>query len=122
MLEKVLFVTKMFLDGWEKLLLEDVFVSLKKFLLKLIELWDQGTTSAELAQEWQQAYLSASARTVRPRLLEDGLVSRKPAKKPLITRKNIRERLIFCKRYRDCTAEDWGKVIVSDVLKKKGQH
>ncbi len=38
MLEKALFVTKMFLDGWEKLLLEDVFVSLKKFLLKLTEL------------------------------------------------------------------------------------
>ncbi len=58
MLEKALFVTKLFLDGWEKLLLEDVFVSLKKFLLKLTELWDQGTTSAELAQEWQQACLS----------------------------------------------------------------
>ncbi|CDQ76016.1 unnamed protein product [Oncorhynchus mykiss] len=47
-------------------------------LLKLIQLWDRGTTSIELVQEWQQA----SARTVRQRLLEDGLVSRRAAKKP----------------------------------------
>ena len=77
-------------------------------LLKLIQLRDRGTTSTELAQEWQQAGVSASARTVRQRLLEDGLVSRRAAKKPLLSRKNIRDRLIFCKRYRDCTAEDWG--------------
>ena len=34
-------------------------------LLKLIQLRDQGTTSTEFAQEWQQAGVSASARTVR---------------------------------------------------------
>ncbi|KAJ8351374.1 hypothetical protein SKAU_G00228500 [Synaphobranchus kaupii] len=67
-------------------------------LLKLIQLRDRGTTSAELAQEWQQAGVSASARTVRRRLLEDGLVSRRAAKKPLLSRKNIRDRRIFCKR------------------------
>ncbi|CDQ93266.1 unnamed protein product, partial [Oncorhynchus mykiss] len=82
-------------------------------LLKLIQLRDRGTTSTELAQEWQQAGVSASARTVRRRLLEDGLVSRRASKKPLLSRKNIRDRLIFCKRYRDWTAEDWGKVIFS---------
>jgi hypothetical protein len=42
----------------------------------LIQLRDLGTTSTERAQEWQQAGVSASARTVRQRLLEDGLVSR----------------------------------------------
>ena len=46
--------------------------------------------------------------------MKDGLVSRRAAKKPLLSRKNIRDRLIFCKRYRDWTAEDWGKVIFSD--------
>ncbi|CDQ76974.1 unnamed protein product, partial [Oncorhynchus mykiss] len=83
-------------------------------LLKLIQLQDRGTTSTELAQEWQQAGVSASACTVRRRLLEDGLVSRRAAKKPLLSRKNIRDRLIFCKRYGDWTAEDWGKVIFSE--------
>ena len=37
-------------------------------LLKFIQLRDRGTTSIELAQEWQQADVSASARTVRQRL------------------------------------------------------
>ncbi|KAL7856497.1 hypothetical protein SRHO_G00153960, partial [Serrasalmus rhombeus] len=83
-------------------------------LLKVFQLRDQATSSAELAQEWQQAGVSASARTVRQRLLEQGLVSRRAAKKPLLSRKNIRDRLIFCKRYREWTAEDWGKVIFSD--------
>uniref|UniRef100_A0A8C8II28 Heat shock 70 kDa protein 12A n=1 Tax=Oncorhynchus tshawytscha TaxID=74940 RepID=A0A8C8II28_ONCTS len=54
------------------------------------------------------------SRTLRRRLLEDGLVSRRAAKKPLLSRKNIGDRLIFCKRYRDWTAEDWSKVIFSD--------
>ena len=53
-------------------------------LLKLIQLRDRGTTSTELAQEWQQAGVSASARTVRRRLLDNGLVSRRAAKKPLL--------------------------------------
>ena len=83
-------------------------------LLKLIRLRDRGTTSTELAQEWQQAGVSASTRTVKRRVLEDGLVSRRAAKKPLLSRKNIKDRLISCKRYRDWTAEDWGKVIFSD--------
>ncbi len=34
-------------------------------LLKLIQLWDRGTTRAELAQEWQQAGVSASAHPPR---------------------------------------------------------
>ncbi|ROL52870.1 DEP domain-containing protein 7 [Anabarilius grahami] len=83
-------------------------------LLKRIQLRDRSATSAELAQEWQQAGVSASARTVRPRLLEDGLVSRRAAKKPLLSKKNIRDRLIFCRKYSEWTAEDWGKVIFSD--------
>jgi len=58
--------------------------------------------------------VSASARTVRQRILEYGLVSRRAANKPFLSRKNIRDRLIFCKRYRDWTAEDWDKVIFSD--------
>ncbi|RXN03553.1 zinc finger MYM-type 1-like protein [Labeo rohita] len=83
-------------------------------LLKRIQLRDRSATSAELAQEWQQAGVSASASTVRQRFLEDGLVSRRAAKKPLLSKKNIRDRLIFCKKYGEWTAEDWGKVIFSD--------
>ena len=73
-------------------------------LLKFIQLRDRGTTSTELAQDGQQAGVSASARIVRRRLLVDGLVSRRAAKKPLLSRKNIRDRLIFCKKVQglDC--------------------
>ena len=39
---------------------------------------------------------------------------KKGSKDPLLSRKNIRDRLIFCKRYRDWTVEDWSKVIFSD--------
>uniref|UniRef100_A0A096LR72 Transposase Tc1-like domain-containing protein n=1 Tax=Poecilia formosa TaxID=48698 RepID=A0A096LR72_POEFO len=74
-------------------------------LLKVFQLRDRATSSAELAQEWQQAGVSASARTVRRAVLEQGLDSRRAAKKPLLSRKNIRDRLILCKR---------GKVIFSD--------
>ena len=55
--------------------------------LKRIQLRDRSATSAEFAQEWQQAGVSASARTVRQRLLEDGLVSRRAANKPLLSKK-----------------------------------
>ena len=41
--------------------------------------------------------MRASAHTVRQRRLEDGLVSRWAAKKPLFSRKNTRDRLIFCR-------------------------
>ncbi|KAL7870253.1 hypothetical protein SRHO_G00077500 [Serrasalmus rhombeus] len=79
-----------------------------------IKLRDRVTTSAELAQEWQRAGVSTSERTVRRRLLEDGLLSRRAAKKPLLSKKNIKRRLTFCRKYWDWTAEDWGKVIFSD--------
>ena len=71
-------------------------------LPKLIQLRDRGTTSTELAQEWQQTAGSASARTVKQRFLEDGLVSRRAAKKPLLSRKNIRDRLIGLVQGLDC--------------------
>lgn len=83
-------------------------------LLKMIQLRYQSATSAELAQEWQQAGVSLSARTVRRRLLEDGQMSRREAKKPLLSKKNMRDELIFCKKYSEWTAEEWGKVIFSD--------
>lgn len=42
------------------------------------------------------------------------LMSGRAAKKSLLSRKNIGDRFIFCKRYRAGTAEYWGKTIFSD--------
>uniref|UniRef100_A0A9J8C147 Transposase Tc1-like domain-containing protein n=1 Tax=Cyprinus carpio carpio TaxID=630221 RepID=A0A9J8C147_CYPCA len=82
-------------------------------LLLRSQLWNRVTTSAELAQEWQQVGVRASY-TVRPRLLDNGLVSRKAAKEPLLSKKNVKDRLKFCRKYNDWTAEDWCKVIFSN--------
>lgn len=84
-------------------------------VLKACLLRHQTTTSAELAQEWQQAGVSTSALTVKWRLLEEGLVSRRAAKKPLVSSKNIRDRPIFCRRYRDWTPEDWDNVMMNPL-------
>ncbi|RXN05549.1 testis-expressed sequence 2 -like protein [Labeo rohita] len=83
-------------------------------LLKRIQLRDRSATSAELAQEWQQAGVSASARTVRRRVLEDGLVSRRAAKKPLLSKKKRQGQIDLLQKYGEWTAEDRGKVIFSD--------
>uniref|UniRef100_A0A9J7ZRK1 Transposase n=1 Tax=Cyprinus carpio carpio TaxID=630221 RepID=A0A9J7ZRK1_CYPCA len=52
---------------------------------------------AEFAQEWQRVGVRASA-----------------AKKPLLSKKNIKDRQKFCRMNKDWTAEDWCKVIFSD--------
>ena len=83
-------------------------------LLLRSHLWNRVDTSAELAQYWQQLGVSASARTVRRRLLDNSLVSRRAAKKPLLSKKIIKDRQKFCRKYKDWTAEDWCKVIFSD--------
>lgn len=57
---------------------------------------------------------SPSARTIRRRLCNNGFKSYKPAKKPILSAKNIRDRLEFCNKYKDWTEEDWSKVMFSD--------
>jgi transposase len=57
----------------------------------------------------------ASARTVRRRLLDDfNLPSRRPAKKARLSAKNIRDRIAFCKKYKDWTEDQWLGVTFSD--------
>lgn len=56
-----------------------------------------------------------SARTVRRRLnVKFGLKAYRPAKKPLLSKKNLRDRVIFCKKYQHFTAEMWEDVLWSD--------
>ncbi len=66
---------------------------------------------AQLPQEHQVP----STRTIRRRLhTELKLPSRRPAKKPSLSSKNIKDRIAFCRRYAHWTDEDWQKVIFSD--------
>lgn len=57
-------------------------------LLMKSQLWNRVTTSAELAQYWSA---SASAHTVRRTLLDNGLMTRRAAKKQLLSKENIKE-------------------------------
>lgn len=52
--------------------------------------------------------------TIRNRLGEVGLKACKPALKPKLSPKNIKDRLAFCRHYRNWSAEDWDKVAFSD--------
>ena len=56
-----------------------------------------------------------SSRTVRRRLLtEFKLPSRKPARKSRLSKKNIKDRMTFCKKYRHWTVDQWNTVLFSD--------
>lgn len=56
-------------------------------LLLRNQLRNRVATSAELAHDWQQAGVRASARTVRRRLLNNRMGSSRTAKKPLLSKK-----------------------------------
>lgn len=55
-----------------------------------------------------------SKQTIRRRLFNCGLKSRRPAKKPLLSKKNIRDRLVFCRKFKNWTADEWENVFFSD--------
>ncbi|KAF2889900.1 hypothetical protein ILUMI_16273 [Ignelater luminosus] len=55
-----------------------------------------------------------SSRTVRRRLNEAGLSSRRSAKKPLLTREYIVARLRFVRNHQNWTVDEWNRVLFSD--------
>lgn len=57
-----------------------------------------------------------SCRTIRRRLLQAGLKSRKAARKPRLSPKNVKDRLAFCQKYKDWTVDQWRQVIFSDEV------
>lgn len=58
--------------------------------------------------------LQISTSTVRRRLREAGLASRRPMTGPLLTREHRRSRLRFALEHRDWTIEDWKRVLFTD--------
>ena len=65
-----------------------------------------GSISSQLPPD-----ITVSIRTIKRRLCDEfKLRSYRPAKKPSLSVKNIRDRLNFCKKYRHWTAEDWSRV------------
>ena len=83
--------------------------------LKAIVVRSPHASSARIAQSAAANGVNISARTVRRRLLCDfGLPARRPAKKPLITKKQLRDRLKFCHAFKSKPAEWWERVVFSD--------
>ena len=58
--------------------------------------------------------VTPSVTTVKRRLRQFGLKAHRPAKKPLLSPKNRRDRIAFCRKYRLWTAEIWSNVMFSD--------
>jgi transposase len=56
-----------------------------------------------------------SVRTIQRRLHDNfQLKARRPARKPLLSKKNLRDRMSFCKKYSHWTEEMWKQVLFSD--------
>ena len=68
-------------------------------------------SSSRISHIMKERNVNVSSRTVRRRLQKDlGM----PAKKPMLTEKQRLMRLKFCRKYKDCTAEWWERVLFTD--------
>jgi transposase len=84
-------------------------------LFKNIVIRSPHAGSARIAQTAKDHGINVSARTVRRRLSEEfKLVARRPAKKPMMTEKQRRARIKFCKEYRTKSADWWDRVMFTD--------
>ena len=74
------------------------------------------TSASEISSEIFPTGVAPSVVTIRRRLCKQfsSLKSHVPAKKPCLFQKNIRDRIAFCQKYKDWSAEDWENVIFSD--------
>ena len=77
-----------------------------------------GLSSKAIAGEYNQSNESEnktiSASMVRKILFRRNLRSYRARKKPFLSDRMIKQRLEFCKRYKNFTADDWSKFIFSD--------
>lgn len=69
---------------------------------------------AEILEKYQ---ISCSVSTVKRRLRTHGLFGRRPLKKPLVSVKNRKARILFAKTHLHWTSKDWRKVLWSDESK-----
>lgn len=79
---------------------------------------DRKASSTDLKRAWRESSgVNVSTRTVRRRLLDNGLAARRPRHKPLLTKKMMTARLKWAKEHAKWTPAQWKKVIFSDESK-----
>ena len=84
-------------------------------MIKRLAVVNPFTSASQIREELQELPIIPSIRTIRRRLLEKyGISSRKAAKKPLLSPKNVRDRIQFCKKYKAWTFDQWKNVLFSD--------
>lgn len=83
----------------------------------LVRLVSSGKISnaSEAQQHLKSEYnITLSSNSVRRALRRNGLQSRVKQKKPLLKKKHRQQRLLFAKKYKNWTVDDWKQVIWSD--------
>lgn len=75
---------------------------------------DPFISSSKLTEKLQ---VSVSDRTIRRRLLQASLRARRPAKKPLISKRNQKKRLQFAKDHLNWPESKWRSILFSDESK-----
>lgn len=84
-------------------------------LIELTALRDRRQSAVGISSELRgQLNTVVSVRTIRRRLAAANLPARKPRRKPLLTEKHRKQRLVWAKKYQNWTLDDWAKVIWSD--------
>lgn len=84
-------------------------------LIERISLQNRHKSAVAISAELrEQRNAPISVHTVRRRLRAANLHARKPRRKPLLSQKHRTERLLWAKKYRNWTVDDWAKVIWSD--------
>ena len=84
-------------------------------LIKRMVVASPGISSKEIRRNLNGLPQKLSERTIRHRLNTTlGLKAYRPAKKPLLSRKNVADRLRFARQHLNWTAEAWANVMFSD--------
>jgi transposase len=89
----------------------------KRWIVRKI-ITGQVDTAAEMRRHLlAMENVSVSVETIRNCLREAGLRSFPKAKKPLLRKRHVKQRLAFAKKYQHWTEDDWNRVIWSDETK-----
>lgn len=74
--------------------------------------------AVKIRKEFEKTFKkSVSVDTIKRALRGSGLGAIEKPKKPMLSKKNVKKRLEWCKKHRDWTIDDWKRVVWSDETK-----